>query len=194
MRLIVVGSDAAFATAVRDVISAQLPDAISDVLEPAHVRARPAADAVVIDARADAAKGAEFANRLRAMGYAGALVVVCRGNDEVQRALAAAGAVAAPPDALATQLVALLAEQMALAGGEHAEQVMFARRLVAAGEIALGFQHSMNNPLAGILAEAQLMQLDPLPPDQRAALDRIVALCRRIVDLGKSLDGIGSRK
>ena len=71
---------------------------------------------------------------------------------------------------------------------------MRARRLIAAGEIALRFQHSLNNPLAGILAEAQLMLLDALPPDQHGALERIVGLCRRIIELGKSLDGIGERK
>ena len=48
--------------------------------------------------------------------------------------------------------------------------------------------------LAGILAEAQLMLLDPLPPDAHAALTRIVALCKRIVELGKTLDGMGQRK
>jgi C4-dicarboxylate-specific signal transduction histidine kinase len=71
---------------------------------------------------------------------------------------------------------------------------MRARRLVAAGEIALGFQHAVNNPLAGILAEAQLMQMDPVTKEQSEALERIVALCRRIIELGKALDGMGERK
>ena len=69
-----------------------------------------------------------------------------------------------------------------------------ARRLIAAGEIAMRFQHSLNNPLAGILAEAQLLQLESLLPDQHAALERIVGLCRRIIELGRSLDGMGERK
>jgi signal transduction histidine kinase len=70
---------------------------------------------------------------------------------------------------------------------------MRARRLVAAGEIALRFQHSVNNPLAGILAEAQLMQLDPVTAEQNEALERIVMLCRRIIELGRTLDGMGER-
>ena len=96
--------------------------------------------------------------------------------------------------AMAGELVGRLAEQLAAAGSEHAPQVMRARRLIAAGEIALRFQHALNNPLAGILAEAQLMQLESLPPEQHAALERIVGLCRRIIELGRSLDGMGERK
>jgi signal transduction histidine kinase len=193
VRLIVVGSDAAFAAAIREVLAAQLPDSVSDTLDPRHLKMRPLADCVVIDGHADAARGAELAARLRAMGFAGALVVVSEGSGDTGAALAAAGAAHAPSQELATQLVPRLAEQLAHAGSEHAAQVMRARRLIAAGEIALHFQHSLNNPLAGILAEAQLMQLDALPPDQHEALGRIVGLCRRIIELGKSLDGIGER-
>jgi signal transduction histidine kinase len=193
VRLIVVGSDAAFAAAIREVLAAQLPESVSDTLDPRHLKMRPLADCVVIDGHADAARGVELAARLRAMGFAGALVVVSDGSGETGAALAAAGAAHTPPQELAHQLVPRLAEQLAHAGSEHAAQVMRARRLIAAGEIALRFQHSLNNLLAGILAEAQLMQLDALPPDQHEALGRIVGLCRRIIELGKSLDGIGER-
>ena len=190
--MIVVGTDAAFAGAIREVIAVQLPDSVAETLHPAHLKSRPLADGLVIDGRADAAQGAALAARLRAMGFTGALVVVAEGDTAV--ALAAAGAAQSPPNELASQLIARLSEQLSLAGSEHSAQVMRARRLIAAGEIALRFQHSLNNPLAGILAEAQLMQLDPLQPEQHAALERIVGLCRRIIDLGKSLDGMGERK
>jgi signal transduction histidine kinase len=194
LRFVVIGSDSAFGGAVREILMAQLPDAVSEILDPAHLKTRPIADAVVIDARASAANGAVLAARVRAMGFAGATIVVCDDPGDRAYALAAAGAAHVAPDKLASQLVPCLAEMLAHAGSEYAPQVMRARRLIAAGEIAIGFQHSLNNPLAGILAEAQLMQLDPLPPEQRAALDRIVALCRRIIDLGRSLDGMGERK
>ena len=194
LRFVVIGSDSAFGAAVRDIFLAQLPDAVSELLDPVHLKTRPMADAVVIDARANAANGAVLAARVRAMGFAGATIVVCDDPGDRAYALSAAGAAHVAPDKLANQLVPCLAEMLAHAGSEHAPQVMRARRLIAAGEIAMGFQHSLNNPLAGILAEAQLMQLDPLPPEQHAALDRIVALCRRIIDLGRSLDGMGERK
>jgi signal transduction histidine kinase len=194
LRLLVIGADAAFAAAIRDVLAAELPDAAAETLDPAHLRTRPVADGVVIDAHADAVRGAELVSRMRAMGFAGAMVVVVNGIGDTGTALAAAGAAHAASDHLAEEVVPRLAEQLAHAGSEHAAQVMRARRLIAAGEIALRFQHSLNNPLAGILAEAQLMQLDPLPPEQHAALERIVGLCRRIIDLGRSLDGMGEKK
>jgi signal transduction histidine kinase len=194
LRLLVVGADAGFATAIREVLAAQLPDSTAETLDPAHLRTRPIAEGLVIDAHGDAPRGTELAARVRAMGFAGAIVVVLDGVGEGAAALAAAGAAHAAAGQLATEVVPRLAEQLEHAGSEHTAQVMRARRLIAAGEIALRFQHSLNNPLAGILAEAQLMQLDPLPPDQHAALERIVGLCRRIIDLGRSLDGMGERK
>ncbi len=194
LRLVLIGSDTAYLTAIRDVLGAQLPDFVAETLDPAHLRSRPTADGAVADARPGAGRGDELAARLRAMGFAGAIVMIGDGNDESTTALAKTGAALVPPGELAGQLVPRLGELLQAAGSEHAAQVMAARRLVAAGEIALHFQHSLNNPLAGILAEAQLMQLDPLPPEQHAALERIVALCRRIIDLGRSLDGMGERK
>jgi signal transduction histidine kinase len=194
LRLVHFGTDAAFATAIRDVLAAQLPDCASEALDPENLKTRPVADAVIIDARDDLPRGAEFAARLRAMGFTGAIVVVSDAGIEPDAALAPMGAARITSRAIADQLIPRLAEQIALAGGEHAQQVMRARKLVAAGEIAGRFQHSLNNPLAGILAEAQLMQLDSLRPEQHAALERIVGLCRRIVELGRSLDGMGERK
>ncbi len=194
LRLLVVGSDAAFAAAIRGVLTAQLPDAVAETLDPAHLRTRPIADGVVIDGHTDAALGVALAARVRAMGFAGAIVVASDANGDSAPGLAAAGAAHAASGELAVEVVPRLAEQLAHAGSEHAAQVMRARRLIAAGEIALRFQHSLNNPLAGILAEAQLMQLDPLPAEQHAALERIVGLCRRIIDLGRSLDGMGEKK
>lgn len=197
-RLLVATADARYASALREILTAQLPDATAEMLDPASLKSRPIADGVVIDGRADAAGGAALAARLRAMGFAGALTLVAddagMANGALVSALAAAGAAGVRPAELANRLVASIAERLEESGSEHAAEVMRARRLVAAGEIALRFQHSVNNPLAGILAEAQLMQLDPVTPEQHEALERIVVLCRRIIELGRSLDGMGERK
>jgi signal transduction histidine kinase len=194
LRFVVIGPDSEFGMAVRDILLAQLPDAVGEVLDPAHMRTRPLADAIVIDARAGAPNGAVLAARVRAMGFTGATVVICGDPGDRAYAFAAAGAAHVAPDKLATHLVPCIAEMLAHAQSEHAPQVMRARRLIAAGEIAVGFQHALNNPLAGILAETQLLQLDPLQPEQQAALERIVMLCRRIINLGQMLDGLGERK
>lgn len=52
-------------------------------------------------------------------------------------------------------------------------------------------QHQLNNPLAALLAEAQLLGMDPkLAAEQRAAADRITELTRRVVALVRGLDRI----
>lgn len=62
------------------------------------------------------------------------------------------------------------------------------QQLAAAGEVALGLRHALNNPLAALLAEAQLLALEPLSPEHQAAVKRIVDLCRRTVALVRELD------
>jgi signal transduction histidine kinase len=50
-------------------------------------------------------------------------------------------------------------------------------------------QHEMNNPLAALLAETQLLELDPaLTDEQRASVKRIVDLARRVIASSRKLD------
>ena len=44
-----------------------------------------------------------------------------------------------------------------------------------------GLQHSLNNPLAGLLAELQLLEMEELPPEHREAVERSIGLCRRLI-------------
>jgi len=44
-------------------------------------------------------------------------------------------------------------------------------------------RHEINNVLAALLAEAQLLQLDEMTPDQSIGVDRIVSHARRLRDL-----------
>jgi nitrogen-specific signal transduction histidine kinase len=62
---------------------------------------------------------------------------------------------------------------------------------VAAGELALRLQHSLNNPLAALLAEAQLLELEQLTPDHRGSVERIIELSRRVIEVVRGLDGVG---
>jgi signal transduction histidine kinase len=64
------------------------------------------------------------------------------------------------------------------------------QRLLAAGELAMRMQHSLNNPLAALLAEAQLLELEQLSPDHRGSVERIIELCRRVIDVVRGLDGV----
>lgn len=63
------------------------------------------------------------------------------------------------------------------------EEVAGTRRLLAFAEHAGRVPHALNNPLTALLAEAQLLQLEELGPEQRAATERIVELARRVIGL-----------
>jgi signal transduction histidine kinase len=62
------------------------------------------------------------------------------------------------------------------------------RLQLALGEAARSVQHAINNPLTALLAEAQLLEMEPLADDQRASVGRIVELARRLVAVSRSLD------
>lgn len=62
------------------------------------------------------------------------------------------------------------------------------RRQFAVGAAARSAQHELNNPLTALLAEAQLLELEPMPPEHRAAASRIVELARRIAAIVRRLD------
>jgi signal transduction histidine kinase len=190
MRVMVISSDADFAQTVHGVLAAQLPGAGCDRLEAEELRMRPMAAALVIDGRADREAATHVVRRVRAMGFTGGLLVVYDGDGAHNEQL---GARAVAFGRLGHELLPRMGEALAEAASPFIDVVMRARRLVAAGEVALHLQHSLNNPLAGLLAEAQLMQLDDSTAEQRESIDRMIALCRRMVDVTRSLDGIGER-
>jgi signal transduction histidine kinase len=52
-------------------------------------------------------------------------------------------------------------------------------------------QHEMNNPLAALLAESQLLELDQtLSQEQRESVKRIVDLARRVIASSRKLDAL----
>lgn len=44
-------------------------------------------------------------------------------------------------------------------------------------------QHTLNNPLGGLLAELQLLEMEDLPESHRAAVERCIGLTRRLVQI-----------
>jgi signal transduction histidine kinase len=44
-------------------------------------------------------------------------------------------------------------------------------------------QHTLNNPIAGLLAELQLLEMDDLTPSQREGVERSIALVRRLITI-----------
>jgi signal transduction histidine kinase len=63
------------------------------------------------------------------------------------------------------------------------------RRQFALAESARTVQHALNNPLTALLAEAQLLELEPLADEHLRAVGRIVELARRVAKVSHRLDG-----
>ena len=194
VRILVTGTDTTWFDAVHDILAAQLPGAACFALDPSSMRAAPNASAIVIDARSDAGAGSVLASRARAMGFAGAILLVGPQDETLLARAKQLGLAVVAPDRVADDLISRLAEQVALAATPYAHLVIRARRLVAAGEVAQQLQHSLNNSLMGLLAEAQLMGFDHPSDEHAAALQRMVGLCRRMIDLTRTLDGLAERQ
>ena len=172
--------------------------------EVAGAKQEPACDCLIVDSAGDVLRGLERARLARAAGLAGGLVVLlppeasATAGAPVEQ-LAAYGAVPCALDAgFATALPAAVVAACAPRGGATpsvAERSLRrVQQLAAAGEIALGLQHAMNNPLTALLAEAQLLELESMTEEQQAAVRRMVELCRRVIALVRRLDGVSGKQ
>ena len=159
--------------------------------------ALPRADMGVIDGGAAVKATVETLRTLRARGFSGAILVVTPVPDDpalratvksLGASAVARGLVDESPSELAVALTAALDSEAGMTA-----ELRQARRIFAAGQAALSLQHAINNPLAALLAEAQLLQLEELTGEQRGSVDRMVELCRRIVGLVRRLDALAER-
>jgi nitrogen-specific signal transduction histidine kinase len=62
------------------------------------------------------------------------------------------------------------------------------RRQLALGKAARSVLHDLNNPLTALVAEVQLLEMEAVAPEQRAAARRIVELARRVAAVARRLD------
>jgi len=197
-----VGCDAPTVALVREALAVGLPGVRVEEEHGASLGKAPAADCVVLQA----APGLELALRtLRASGYGGAVAVIV--DDDTDGGGAGGGTAAVtrfgvqavvPRPLVARELPAAVAGVFAstvdASGRPHPAWAALRRveHLVAAGEVALGLRHALNNSLAGLLAEAQLLEMERLPAEQQEAVRRIVALCRRTIAVTRELDAIAA--
>ena len=199
---------------------AEAIEAIARVIAPsAHVShgtipsmpaARPLPDVTIVDAEhgteeaapaaGDAPAEVETVRRLRAGGFNGGIIVLgdalLSPDSTIDDELSRLGATRVPTARLGAALTGAFIAALGPRSADQDTAPLLAhldrtRQLLSAGEIAIGLQHSMNNPLAAILAESQLLEMDDLSPEQREAVARIVALCRRMTAVVRRLDGVG---
>lgn len=186
--LAIAASDDERAAGLAALLGALVPRARIARLAAGPVSRPPDAGAVVLDA---ASGGMDMARRLRAAGYEGALVLATQSSmsDDAQAEAARLGVAECREG---EELGACLAQALSTIpdGSSMGEALRQSRRLLAAGTVALRLQHAINNPLAALLAEAQLLEMDELNEEQKAAVRRMVELCRRVNALVRELDGI----
>lgn len=189
---VLVLADAATTALVRESVLTSLPTTELAPLGAAELAARqiPAAGAAIADAGFDGGRGLDALRSLRASGFDGAAVLIVPALEAsvVARAIEV-GVRCVIRDTVATALPELLAAtteppELSVAWRE----LRRVQRLVAAGEIARGFQHEVNNPLTALLAEAQMLAMEPLDEGPRGAAERIVALCRRVIESVRRFD------
>ena len=197
-RLLVCAEDAARGGELRELVSAVQPSAHVVVLDASALAAEPLpdADVALVDSAPVIRAGIDRLRTLRARGFALPIVMVADEPDEtLARAARALGATTLARSAIIADPLAL-GHELAEAARSSADtpvmrELARTRRAIAAGEQTLRLQHDINNPLAGLLAEVQLLQMEELTPEQRASTDRILNLCRRIVGLVRRLDALG---
>jgi signal transduction histidine kinase len=178
----------------------------------------PEADCVVIDVQVGGVAGLEAARTLRMAGYGGGIVLLSqeggselaieRPMDPEDRTAERAAARTSGPVAVRTGAIGVsrTVSYEGMAGGlalaviaaspvsDHPAleaaraELRAAQRLNAIGDLAASVQHAANNPLTALLAEAQLLEMEPLAPDHREAVRRIIELSRRLAVIIRRLD------
>jgi signal transduction histidine kinase len=196
MTILVVAADQR-ATALRQLVSLVLPRASVTPMDVTAVAEQtiPVCDVALVDVGTSRAM-LDMVRVLRARNFRGAVVVLTDNAaesppDQTAQSLGAMciarGAVDDSPVELGAALTRSLAE-----GSPALAEVAKARRIFAAGQAVLSLQHSINNPLAALLAEAQLLEMEELTKEQHDSVERMIELCRRIVALVRRLDALAA--
>jgi signal transduction histidine kinase len=185
--------DPALEQLVRELLATTLPSTLVDATTPAEAPLVPA-DAAIIDHTVRALPAFIVAQELRARGFGGGIVIIAAAGDKAEeRLLTVAPAREVSRSEIASGLPHALAAVVSrpAADGELTAVERDLRRtqqLIAMGEVTSRIQHTLNNPLTALLAEAQLLEMEPLDPDQLASVRRIIELCRRVVTMVRGLD------
>jgi signal transduction histidine kinase len=195
-RILCLGTTPGGTMALSALVSSVLPEASVDVLDLRTVSSLPDADLIVVDADTDGETAIEHVRTVRARGGTAPTVLVGSAPPLTERASLGDVSVAAPgalTEALPNAVAAIAARWAEQADDPRVaalwQAVHETRQLVAAGRIARRVKHDLNNPLAALLAEAQLLELDELGDDAREAVARIVELTRRVIDQARLLEG-----
>jgi nitrogen-specific signal transduction histidine kinase len=195
-------TDADASSVLQHVVQGIFPAASVESIDTRILRDPPDAECVILSVGALHGAAESLARGIRARGYNKALLIVADSPESLPRneltllgigdALATGELAIMLPAALARQLELQNAAERSPVAQQLLDSVRHLQALVAAGQAAGGLKHKLNNPLAALLAEAQMMELEPMAPEHANAVRRIVELCRRIINVADTIDGLGS--
>lgn len=199
-RIVCLSTDSDATDVLLDAVQAIVPDANVESADLSLLRDPPRSECVLVAVGALSSGSESIVRDLRARGYANAIILVA---DSPEMLPAAALALLGVQRTIATENMALvlpsvltkvLESQAAVKASETGRRTLASLRrlqaVVASGQIAARLQHRLNNPLAALLAEAQLLELEALAPDHATSVRRIIELCRRVIEETKSIEGL----
>ena len=203
-RVVCISTDVHASAALQATVAAILPMSRVDAADTSIVRGRPDAECVIVAVGSTYSAALSLVRELRARGFDKSVILVVQSPQGVSAsdmAQLGVGAVLRQSELalkLPDALIALLALERSATQSPHAAEILASLRrmqsMLAAGEVASQLQHKLNNPLAALLAEAQLLELEPLSPEHAISVGRIVELCRRVIEVSRSLEGIGNSR
>ena len=179
-------------------ITTSLPTTVITPVDPPQLEHRMLPEltgCAVVDRQFGARGAVEALMALRASGFEGPAVLVVDEPDDAVAAHAreiGAAACVRRNDVATALAPAILEATSADEESAAMQELRRTQRLVATGTIAIGFQHAVNNPLTALLAESQLLAMEPMPEEQKAAVQRIVDVTRRVVATVARLQVIAS--
>lgn len=203
-RLVCLSTDRDAAAVLQHVVQTIVPGAWVETVDTTILRDPPDADCVILSVGAMHGEAAALARGLRSRGFRNALLLVADAPETLPRdeltllgiadVLSTSELATALPPALARQLDLQGAATRSPVAARLLDSLRHLQGLVAAGQAAGGLKHKLNNPLAALLAEAQMMELEPMSPEHASAAKRIVELCRRVISVAETIDAHGTQR
>ncbi len=192
--VLLVTEDAGLEQLTRELLATVLPSAS---VTTSTLAMAPASDAdiAIVDQTVRGLAGVTAVQELRARGFRGGIALLATACDPAleQRLLALSPARCVGRSEMASSLPGAVAELSARPDlgedlGPIQKELRRTQQLIAMGEATSRIQHTLNNPLTALLAEAQLLEMEDLSDEHRAAVKRMIELCRRLVVMVRGLD------
>lgn len=199
-RIVCLSTDSDATEVLLEAVQAIVPEANVESADLSLLRDPPRSECVVVAVGPLASGSESIVRDLRARGYANAIVLVADSPDMlptsaltllgVQQTIATSNMALTLPGVLSKVLESQDAVRASETGRRTLASLRRLQAIVASGQIAARLQHRLNNPLAALLAEAQLLELEPLFPDHATSVRRIIELCRRVIEETRSIEGL----